>query len=60
MTIDSILIRQSDKKEFRVKYLSHWSSIISEDGETDTVKILGGREYVSAYKGFGYYLQDQT
>lgn len=59
MNSDSILIRQNDKKEFMIKYLSHWSSILSEDGEADTVKLLGGREYVSAYKGFTYILKDE-
>ena len=59
MTSDSILIRLSDKKEFSVKYLSHWTSIISEDGETDTVKCLSIHEYVSMYKGFSYLLKEE-
>ena len=59
MNINSILIRDNDKKIFKVKFVSHWSSIVSDDGEIDTVKHLCGHEYVSAVKGFGYVLQEE-
>jgi hypothetical protein len=53
MTSTTILIRRRDRKEFRVEYLAHWSTIRAEDGETDTVKWYGDG-YVSADKGFSY------
>lgn len=57
MTSDGILIRKSDKKVFKVTFLSHWSDIKSEDGETDYVKWIGSDEYISHSKGHGYILQ---
>jgi len=59
MTEQSILIRSNDKKIFKVKFLSHWSSIVSDDGEIDTVKHLGGYEYVSTSKGFTYIIKEE-
>jgi hypothetical protein len=60
MKIKSHLIRVQDKKIFKVKFLSHWSSIISDDGEVDTIKLLNEHthEYVSMSKGHSYILQD--
>ena len=60
MKLKSILIRVNDNKEFTVKFLSHWSSIVSQDGEVDTIKLLDEHthEYVSASKGYSYILQD--
>jgi len=57
MTSTSILTRTTDGKKFRVAVLSHWSDIVSEDGETDSVKWYGGNKralFVSASKGFSY------
>ena len=54
MTSTSVLVRPSDGKRFRVRYLAHWSVIISEDNkERDTVKWLWDRQYVSV-GGVGY------
>lgn len=60
MYSDSIIIRRSDKKEFKVTFLSHWSDIESVDGsEKDCVKWYGngpeGELYVSARAGHSYY-----
>lgn len=64
------LVRASDKKEFTVKFHSHWSDIVSTDGEEDYVKWMGGdgtvsvgpnrAEYVSHSKGHHYYIKDRT
>jgi hypothetical protein len=59
MTSESILIRDHDKKSFKVKIVSHWSLVVSDDGEFDTVKYMGGYVYVSMSKGFGYILQEE-
>lgn len=56
----SIIVRESDKKRFKVTFLSHWSDIEAVDGsgETDSVKWYGGDKrgelYVSANKGHSY------
>ena len=50
----SILKRESDGKLFKPVYLSHWSEIRSDDGETDHVKLYGPALYVSATQGHGY------
>lgn len=39
-------VRESDNKIFTCTYVSHWSDIVSEDGETDSVKWLGDHWYV--------------
>jgi hypothetical protein len=56
----AVLVRREDGVEFRVTVLGHWSTIVSELGETDRVKWLGmaGERdyYVSASKGFLYWL----
>jgi len=53
-----IYTRRSDGKVFRLTFLSHWSDIQSDDGETDSVKWYGndsqGELYVSASKGHTY------
>ena len=60
MTSQSILTRESDGKQFKVAFLSHWSDIVAVDGsgETDSVKWYGGDStgefYVSDSKGHGY------
>ena len=54
MDSNSILTRKSDKKQFHFTYLAHWSDIRADDGETDSVKWLGGNEFVSADKGHVY------
>lgn len=54
------LVRESDKKVFTVKLLSHWSDIQAEDGEKDAVKWAFDNYYVSG-KGAtfkGYHLQE--
>lgn len=53
MRTGSLLVRESDKKEFKVTFLSHWSDIVALDGETDSVKWYGPG-YVSASKGHTY------
>lgn len=58
MTSDSILIRKTDGKKFKVTFLSHWSDIQSEDGETDYVKWGFDDIYVSNSKGFSYILEE--
>ena len=58
MTSKSILIRDTDKVEFRVVRLGHWSDIISDAGETDLVKWYGPG-YVSNKKGFSYTVKDE-
>jgi hypothetical protein len=48
MTSRSTLKREGDGKLFTVNFLSHWSEVVSEDGESFHVKWLGGDgEYVS-------------
>jgi hypothetical protein len=37
----SVLRRVEDNKLFTVTYLAHWSDIVSEDGEKDSVKWYG-------------------
>lgn len=37
----STLIRQEDGKVFTVTFLSHWSDLVSEDGEKVSVKLYG-------------------
>lgn len=59
MTKNSVLIRASDKKKFKVTFLSHWSDIKSEDGEEDYVKFFWDGEYVSHSKGHHYYLEEE-
>lgn len=63
MTSRSILIREADNKRFHVKALSHWSEIVSDDGETDVVKWYGGggscQLYVSASKGYSYKVDEE-
>jgi hypothetical protein len=58
MTSKSTLVRESDGKTFRVKLLGHWSDIVADDGEQDSVKWYGGdgdrQLYVSASKGYSY------
>ena len=54
MTSQSTLIRRTDGKKFKVADLAHWSTIVAEDGEQDTVKWGFGDQYVSASKGFSY------
>lgn len=58
MKSTSTVVRKQDGKIFRVACLSHWSDIVADDGETDSVKWYGGNSqhefYVSANKGFGY------
>lgn len=56
----SILIREEDGKEFRVTFLSHWSDIEADDGETDSVKMYGPDQYVSANKGFSYRIKQES
>lgn len=52
--------RVGDGKVFKIKFYGHWTDIVSEDGETDSVKWLGGtgatggEAYTSASKGFKY------
>lgn len=51
--------RVSDGKVFKIKFYSHWTDIVAEDGETDSVK-LGWPEngydlMVSASKGHSYH-----
>ena len=61
MTSRSILIREADNKRFRVKVLSHWSEIVSD--ETDLVKWYGGSSsqlYVSASKGHSYRVDEES
>lgn len=60
MNSKSILIRKSDNKKFKVKFLSYWSTIISNDGEVDLVKLFDeqAHECVSMSKGYSYILQD--
>lgn len=41
MYSNSVLFRQRDGKIFTVKNLAHWSDIVSEDGEADSVKLYG-------------------
>lgn len=64
MLKDDTLVRDTDKKEFAVSFHSHWSDIVSSDGETDYVKWVGGTgtgphgaKYVSNSKGFGYHIK---
>jgi hypothetical protein len=38
MHSNDTLIRKSDAKEFRVTFHSHWSTIVAQDGEEDSVK----------------------
>lgn len=57
MTSTSILVRKSDGKKFHVTFLSHWSDIASDDGETDYVKWGWDNEYVSHSKGHSYLLE---
>lgn len=59
MYYDSIVVRKSDKKEFKVTFLSHWSDVESLDGlEKDSIKWYGnsseGELYISANKGYSY------
>lgn len=54
MELKTILVRENDGKRFEVTCLAHWSDIKADDGETDTVKWVGGNYFVSATKGFGY------
>ena len=58
MTSQSILVRRTDGKQFRVKWLAHWSDIVADDGEEDSVKWYGGDAtcalFVSASKGHTY------
>ena len=58
MTSQSTLLRAADGKAFRVKLLGHWSTIVADDGEEDSVKWYGGdgdrQLYVSASKGHTY------
>lgn len=46
--------RTSDGKTFTVTFYSHWTDIVSSDGEVDRVKWFGAEDYVSAEKGFTY------
>lgn len=54
----SVLKRRKDGKAFTVFWPGHWSSIKSEDGQTDSVKWYGGdgssEFYVSASSGEVY------
>jgi hypothetical protein len=56
----AVLVRESDGVLFKVISVGHWSSIVSESGETDSVKWYGmsGERlaYVSASQGFSYLL----
>jgi len=63
MLSSSILVRESDKKEFRITLHGHWSDIVACDGsgEVDRVKWTWGsggpkdpEHYVSNRKGHGY------
>jgi len=58
MRSNSVLVRESDGKEFRVSFLSHWSLISSDDGESDSVKWYGPG-YVG-FKGNTYVLKQQN
>lgn len=58
-----ILVRKSDGKTFEVATHGHWSEIVSQDGERDSVKWLGGdgtglngAEYVSHSAGHHYHI----
>lgn len=60
MLSTSILIRKSDKKPFKVTWLSHWSDIESLNNDvTDTVKWLGDDLYISHSQGHTYELLDE-
>lgn len=56
----AVLVRSEDGVRFRVVTLGHWSVIVSESGESDSVKWLGvvgeRSSYVSASQGFTYLL----
>ncbi len=47
MKTNSKLVRKEDQKVFTVTFLSHWSDIQAEDGETDRVKWGFDNTYVS-------------
>lgn len=46
--------RTSDQKVFTVVTYGHWSQIVADDQETDTIKWFNADEYVSALKGHSY------
>jgi len=50
------LVRDGDRKRFKVDTVAHWSTIVSDDGEIDHVKWYGADKYVSATKGHTYTL----
>ncbi len=53
------LVRSHDGKEFKIKFHSHWSDIVAEDGEEDCVKWYGPG-YVSNSKGFSYTVKERV
>ncbi len=52
MLVGSKLRRQSDGKVFQVTELAHWSLVLASDGEKDSIKWLGGDEYVGTCDGY--------
>lgn len=46
--------RTSDGKEFFIILESHWSDVLSKDGEKDSIKWYGGDNYVGASSGYTY------
>jgi hypothetical protein len=45
--------RSVDRKVFTVTFYSHWTDIVSADGEIDCVKWFGDEDYISQ-RGFTY------
>lgn len=58
MRLFSTLRRRSDGKLFTVRDHAHWSKIVADDGEEDSVKFYGDG-YVSANKGFSYVEEEE-
>lgn len=52
-----VYIRESDKKEFFVNYLAHWTEISSKDGEKDLVKLYGRSEAGELFIGDHKYVR---
>jgi len=46
--------RVGDNKVFHIVEGAHWVKVMAEDGEVDSIKWLGGDDYVSCEKEFSY------
>ena len=56
MHVGAKLVRKDDGKVFTVVFLSHWSDLLSEDGEKVSVKWFYGDTFIGS-QGGQYILQ---